>query len=349
MSRTARVLIADDSATIRRAFRDLLASEPGIAVVGEAVDGMDAVDKAARLCPDVITMDVLMPGLGGLDAIESIMENAPSRILVVSSVADDRSLDLSFLAMSRGALEVIAKPAANVDLRAFGKRLADSIRLMSEVPVVRRRARVAHVPSPRPVSRVEAWGIASSTGGPPALAEILRELPADLGVPIFIAQHMAEGFGSGLVRWLGGEAKLPVVMATDGSVAAPGTVYLAPDGRDLVVSRLGRIETPRSRGGHCPSGDLLLRSIAGAYGNHAAGAVLTGMGEDGARGLLAIRRVGGVTVAQDEASSVVFGMPRAARDLDATSRLMPPSAIAREIAESASPPRAGEEPSGRAP
>lgn len=335
MTRTSRVLIADDSTTIRRAFSALLAEEAGIEVVGEAVDGMDAVEKASRLAPDVITMDVRMPGMDGLDAIERIMESSPCRILVVSSVADDRSLDLSFLAMSRGALEVIAKPSGNADLRAFGRRLGESIRLMSEVPVVRRRGRSTRTTESAITARVDAWGIAASTGGPPVLASILAEMPADLRVPVFIAQHMAEGFGAGLVRWLDGETPLRVVIASDGLSAQKGTVYLAPDGRDLVVQRDGRIETPRSPGGHCPSGDRLLRSLSTSYASRAGGVVLTGMGEDGARGLLAIRAVGGLTFAQDEASSVVFGMPRAARDLDATRELLPPLAIARAIVESA--------------
>jgi two-component system chemotaxis response regulator CheB len=179
---------------------------------------------------------------------------------------------------------------------------------------------------------VDAFGLVASTGGPVALMRILAALPADLPVPLLVAQHIMEGFGPGLVRWFGSESRLSVKMAAEGEAARPGCVYLPPDGRDLTVDEEGTLHVPRCSDACHPSGDRLLESLAVAYGGRAGGAVLTGMGVDGARGLGAIRRAGGLTLAQDEATSVVFGMPRAARDAGAVEVVTPLDDIAPAIA-----------------
>ncbi len=350
MKPRVRVLIADDSAAIRGALAALLGDEPDLEVVGQARDGLEAVASARSLRPDVITMDVLMPGLDGLGAIEEIMATVPARILVVSAGADDRELNLTFKAIAAGALEVIGKPSAGqpLELRTWGKRVAQSIRLMAEVPVVRRRrgssfppelgARVSPTLAPRMNgaakgrerrgSRVDVFGIAASTGGPPALSKLLAGLPKELPIPLLVAQHMTEGFARGLARWLGGLTSLSVAVARAGEPALPGFVYLPPDASDLVIDVEGVLWTPAPRGGPCPSCDRLLTSLADAYGERAGGAVLTGMGGDGAQGLLAIRNKGGATVAQDEATSVVFGMPRVAQALGAAREVAALDAIA---------------------
>lgn len=323
MKRPIRVLVVDDSPTMVNTMATLLAMDNRIEVVGRAGDGNRAVSLARLLRPDVITMDLLLPGLDGPGAIAAIMTDAPARILVVSAVAD-RGADLGFQAIRAGALELIAKPNVNSgdELRKWGRELVTSICLMAEVPVISRRPRrEMAVPLLSTGARVDIFGLAASTGGPPALAEILSRLPRDLPVPMVVAQHITEGFTPGMVRWLSQVTPLGVSIVRDGERLEAGKVYFPLDGHDLTIDR-GVARLSRTRGGPCPSGDLLLASLARAYGGRAGGGVLTGMGDDGARGLLEIRRLGGVTCAQDEATSVVFGMPKAALDIGATDQAL---------------------------
>jgi two-component system chemotaxis response regulator CheB len=334
-----RVLIADDSATMCNVLSSLLGKDPGIEVVGCARDGEQAVAMAETLRPHVITMDVQMPRMSGLEAIERIMANAPSRILAVCSV-EDREVELSFRAISAGALELIAKPQAGPghDLAAWGRKLVESVRLMAEVPVVRRRTQLA---PDRPISvrrgSIEVIAIAASTGGPQALVTILSAMPANLPVPILVAQHMAPGFMGGFVRWLEQVTALRVVLSRSGDTCRAGHVYLPPDGHDHALGPHGLLVVSPSSDLHCPSCDRLLGSVARAYGSRAAGVVLTGMGDDGARGLLSIQEGSGVTMAQDEPSCVVYGMPRAAVELGATTVQLPPPAIANELLQMVAP------------
>lgn len=324
-----RVLIADDSRVMRDALRALLSSDPDIVVVGEAADGAEAVQKAADLAPDVITMDVLMPRLNGLEATQRIMAQSPSRILLVCAVGDEGGVDLSFRAMDVGALELIAKPTAQRSLHSWGDDLCESVKLMAEVPVVRRwRHGPTVTPSTAPPSsRISIVGIAASTGGPPALASILSKLPTDLPVSVLVAQHMANGFVAGLHRWLLEVSAIPVHVAKDGMLLKRGAVMLAPDGCDMEVTPNGQLRVVTSTSHHTPSGDRLLESIARSYRQRALGIVLTGMGDDGTRGLAAIRAAGGRTMAQDETSSVVFGMPKAAATAGVVDQMVPLSAI----------------------
>ncbi|TMA20564.1 MAG: response regulator [Deltaproteobacteria bacterium] len=324
-----RILVADDSLTMRSALVALLGEEHGLQIVGQARDGVEAVQKARALRPDVITMDVNMPRLDGLGATAAIMAESPSRVLMVCQVSEERQLDLSFRAMAAGALEVLPKPGPGPhELRLFGARIAEAVRLMAEVPVVRRHRAFAFHEGPKAhPAGVGAIGIVASTGGPPALTVVLRSLPAGLPAPIFIAQHIAAGFTPGLLRWLGEVSESQVRVAKDGEVPAAGVVYLPPDGCDLEIDPEGIVRTPASNGVHVPNGNRLLHSIAKVYGPRSVGVVLTGMGDDGAQGLLAIRHAGGATYAQDEASCVVFGMPSAARALGATDTLVPVDGI----------------------
>lgn len=328
LKRPIRVLVVDDSPTMVNTMATLLSQDSRIEVVGRAGDGNRAVSLARLLLPDVITMDLLLPGLDGPAAIAAIMADAPARILVVSAVAD-QGADLGFQAIRAGALELIAKPSVNSgeELRKWGRELVNSICLMAEVPVISRRVRrEVALPLPSTGARVDIFGLAASTGGPPALAEILSRLPKELPVPLVVAQHITEGFTPGMVRWLSQVTPLGVAIVRDGERLEPGKVYFPLDGHDLFIER-GLARLSRTRGGPCPSGDLLLTSLARVYGRRAGAGVLTGMGDDGARGLLEIRRAGGVTCAQDEATSVVFGMPKAALDIGATEQALPLSAV----------------------
>jgi two-component system chemotaxis response regulator CheB len=327
MSAPIRVLIADDSATIRAAMADALARFERIVVVGSAADGEEAVAEAHRLQPDVITMDLRMPKMDGLQAISEIMSSAACRILVVCALSD-AEVGASFRAIELGAMEVIAKPSGGAaQMARWAEKLAESIRLMAEVPVVtRHRCRPA-----AGAPRLEAVGVVSSTGGPPALVRVLSALPADLAAPILVAQHLSQGFGRGLARWLTEEVRLRVVLAGDGEALRSGTVYLAGDGQDLEVRPGGLLRVSPSRGRYSPCGDALLSSLADVYGARAGGIILTGMGDDGTQGLLKIRRVGGMALAQDAASCVVFGMPQAAWVAGAAERLVPLAELAEEI------------------
>ncbi|MGC4119735.1 MAG: chemotaxis protein CheB [Myxococcales bacterium] len=333
-----RVLIADDSPTLRRALRALLGADPRFAVVGEAEDGEEAVQLAKKLRPDLITVDVLMPRLDGLGATERIMSEAPTRIVVVSQLAATQE-DLAVRALAAGALALVAKPQVRTgaDLDAWGAQVRDTVRLMSEVPVVTRHAsRAPHLaPAPAgPAARagpLKAFGLVASTGGPQVLAEILAPLPRGLPVPLLVAQHIADGFGRGLVRWFTDVSQLVIEVAVHGERAQAGHVYLAPDGCDLELGEGEVLLTKASKGHYRPSGDLLLASLAKVLGARAGGIVLSGMGEDGARGLLALRRAGGLTFAQDEASCVVWGMPRAAVQLDAAEVTLAPTEVGRAL------------------
>jgi len=323
--RPLRVVVADDSDSVRTLITSFLV-EDGIDVVGDATDGLHAVDLVTELRPDVVTMDILMPRLDGLAATAAIMTHVPTPIVVVCDTSRFGQVDLSFQAMTAGALEVIPKPSGTMPVRQWGRRLTESVRLMADVPLVRRRrGSVADIAQYRDLRyRLEAFGIVASTGGPPAVAQLLGALPAGYCVPLLVVQHIAPGFTRGLARWLDGITPLHVVEAEDGAHLEGGTVYLPPDGHEMIVGDGGVLRVSACRSPeHGPSGDRLLESLAAAYGSRAGGAVLTGMGDDGARGLRAIRERGGFTMAQDEASSVVWGMPAAAMRMGATDQLFP--------------------------
>ncbi|HEY3444839.1 MAG TPA: chemotaxis protein CheB [Myxococcales bacterium] len=333
-----RVLIADDSPTLRRALRTLLSADPRLQVVGEAGDGEEAVALAKKLRPDLITIDVLMPRIDGLRATEKIMTEAPTRIVVVSQLAATQE-DLAVRALAAGALALIAKPQVQgaADLERWGAQVRETVRLMSEVPVVTRHAAHVDVPPPARWERpsragpLRAFGLVASTGGPQVLAEILSGLPRGLPIPLLVAQHIAAGFGQGLVRWFGDVSQLAVGVAVHGARALAGHVYLAPDGCDLELGDGGVLLARAPSSDHRPSGDALLASMARSLGPRAGGIVLSGMGEDGARGLLALRRAGGLTFAQDEASCVVWGMPKAAVQLQAAEFTVAPADLGRAL------------------
>lgn len=338
-----RVLIVDDSLVAREMLAQILTSDPGIEVVGMAKDGSEAVDAVAQLRPDLITMDIHMPRLDGLKAIEQIMAYTPTPVLVVSSSVHGEGMGRAFDALQMGALEVIKKPEPRewADLERIGSEVIRKVKVLSRVRVIthirgRRRIRpegtgFTPVPPGPPGSR-SLVAVGSSTGGPSALLNFLGRLPEDFGVPIVIAQHIAEGFIPGLVGWLDSGCAIKIREAVHGQPAEPGVAYLAPTGRNLVMDGYTMtFEDPQAGQLYIPSADTLLLSVARSFTRGAVGVILTGMGADGAKGLLAMRESGAPTIAQDEASSTVYGMPKAAMELGAASVVLGVNDIAAAV------------------
>jgi two-component system chemotaxis response regulator CheB len=331
--RPIRVLVADDSELFRELLARVVAQEPGFEVVAVAPNGDEAAQLARRAKPDVITMDLNMPHADGFAGIARIMAETPTPILVLTSSTTD---EVGFRALSLGALDILEKPQATTDLDRYAAVLRSRLRLLAGVKVIRhlRGLREQPPPAPRPAGRAHLVVVGASLGGPRALATLLRGLAPGLPVPIAIVQHIADGFTEGLASWLASETRLDVREARDGEPLRPGAIVLAPTGRHLVVeegtvrlSDAPPVETFR------PSVTPLFLSAARHYGARACGVILTGMGRDGAAGMRAIKAAGGPTLAQDEATSAVFGMPRAAIELGAVDRVLPIDAIAPALLE----------------
>lgn len=340
--KTIRVVIADDSLVSREMLTQILSSDADIEVVGMAKDGQEAVEMVERLRPDLITMDVHMPRMDGLKATEHIMAFTPTPILVVSSSVYSEGMGRAFDALNLGALEVMKKPEARdwAELDQIGREIIRRVKVLSNVRVIthirgRRTASggvVEHRDS-QP-NRRSLVAIGSSTGGPSALLEVLGRLPGNLPVPIVIAQHIADGFIPGLVSWLDAGCAIGVNAAQDGEVPEAGNAYFAPTGSNLVMDgKTMRFEAPRHGQLYIPSADTLFESVARSHGKRAVGVILTGMGADGANGLKLLRNTGARTIAQDEATCTVFGMPKAAIDIGAAEAVLPVQGIAEGIEE----------------
>lgn len=330
-----RVLLVEDSLTMRKHMLDLLSADPDIEVVGEAVDGRQAITMCESLRPDVITMDMALPGTSGLEAIEYIMGHCPTPILVVSSADNRGEVFTTYDALKAGAVDALEKPRYGEAGTAWGQQLRSTVKMVARIRVIT-HVRATTSPTVYRKARHQSDGhaggngykliaIGASTGGPGAIVNVLRDLPNPLTVPVLVVQHIDESFGASFCAWLGTQIPQTVCFAVDGEVIdlANPKVILAPANRHLVVQqgRLRLIDTP-PRHSCRPSVDHLFESIAQECGGHALACLLTGMGRDGAQGLLDIRRAGGHTIAQDEASSMIFGMPREAIRLGAAKQVL---------------------------
>lgn len=332
MKPPTRVLIVDDSAVSRLLFRRMLSEGPGFEVVGEAVNGKQALSMIPECLPDLVLMDIAMPIMDGLMATQELMKRFPRPVLLVSDV-HDRDAAMNFKALAAGALDLVGKPSGReIESGRAGASLRRRVGALAEVPVIRRRAISPAAKPIRPGPSVEATGdyrllcIGASTGGPPAILQVLRSLGKSAPWPVAIVQHMAQGFIAGMVRWLGELSGLPVHLVEGTVSPKSGHVYIAPDAHHLEVlanGDLGLTSAP-PLGEHRPAVNALFASAARARtAPQTLAVLLTGMGQDGAEGMKALRDSGAYTIAQDEASSVVFGMPRAARDLGAAVELLP--------------------------
>ena len=338
-----RAVIVDDSGVFRTAIAAVLNQDPEIEVVGTAANGKEGVELIQRLRPDVVTMDVNMPVMGGFEAVEQVMASCPTPIVIVTASPGKQDREAVMAALALGALDVLPKPYIGRGVKANPAidDLVSRVKTLSKAQVIRhmsgsfkRRRKQANQQAQ---AEGQAWcvvAIASSTGGPAALAKILAALPGDLPACLLVAQHMAEGFSSTFVEWLTSVSQLEVQEAKMSCIPRAGLALIAPAGRHLRAGTNGLpqvLDLPPVNG--CkPSGDVLLTSVAQVFGARAIGVVLTGMGKDGTDGLRAVRENGGATVAQDESSSVIFGMPKSAIEANVVDQIVPLDAMAPTIA-----------------
>jgi chemotaxis response regulator CheB len=325
-----RTMLADDSPSFLAALATVLSLDGELEIVGTVPDGRRAADEAVRLQPDLVVLDLLMPHLDGLGAARAIARSTSSAIVIMSSTVEDGSSPLVFEALRAGAVEVLAKPRDLNDPRSR-RALCATLKAMARLKRVQPRRSVG-LPA-RAVEAGRRWvAIGSSTGGPPVVAAILASLPADLTATVLVAQHLASGFAAGFETWLSRITSLPVHRVRQAEPARPGHVYLPDDDVHLVVT--GNQVTTRPRAGDevAPSVDALFGSLEDQAAA-AVGVILTGMGSDGAAGMAALRARGAHTVAQDEATSLVYGMPRAAAERGAAVESLPADGIAARLVE----------------
>ena len=337
-----RVLVVDDSAFVRQALVRMLGAAPDIEVVGTAADGREALEQTRILRPDVITLDIKMPRMGGLEALHRIMTECPTPVLLLSSLTSEGA-DVTLRGLELGAMDFVDKSSVqgHMNLLALTQELQCKVRALASVPRARLESatRALTVPAPRPRPegrRLDVVVIGTSTGGPPALQTLIPRMPIDLPCAILVVQHMPAGFTRSLAERLDSRSLLPVREAQEGDLVLPGHVLVAPAGVHMKVRRRGpntRVfldDEPRAAL-HRPSVDVLMASVARSYGARCLGIVLTGMGSDGVEGLRAIQAAGGHTIAEHEESCVIYGMPKAALEAGVVDRALPLARIADEI------------------
>jgi len=344
------VLVVDDSAFMRTALARMISSDPDLQVLGTAFDGAEALERIATLNPDVVTLDVEMPRLGGLQTLRRIMSESPRPVIMVSGTTVNNAA-ITSQALGAGAFDCVAKQLStqSLDISHIRLELISKIKAAAQSAHSRSASRVPRKPPQKaavggatfPLTaesvRPAIVGVGISTGGPKALEEILPLFPQDLSVPVLIVQHMPPGFTAPFAQRLNALCAVQVRQATQGEIVYPGVVYLAPSGIHMTVERSTAWRTvicltshPQNYP-HTPSVDVMMQSVAVAFQNLAMGVIMTGMGSDGAMGMKAIRQAGGLTVGQDEASCAVYGMPRVCADLGILQRVMPLSEIPRYI------------------
>ena len=330
-----KILVVDDSPTARYILSELINTAPDMQVVGEADNSSKVLPLVKTLEPNVILMDLFMPSVNGIETTKEIMSNRPTPIVIISGGLSDVKLDQSttIQALRHGALAVVKKPQnlMQAENSTEAKTIIDTVRNMSSVHVITHYQRSDDIVK-TPFNLIinsdyqgepQIVGIAVSTGGPGTLLTIVKNLPANFPIPVVIVQHITAQFLEPLVSWLDGMTKLRVSIAQEGQNAQKGNIYFAPIGKHLIVTKSGRfklLEMPKTL--HIPSANFLFESLASNYGKNAIGIQLTGMGDDGVAGLKAMYEQSAFTIAQDEASSIVFGMPKAAIEAGAVRQVV---------------------------
>lgn len=340
-----RILIVDDSDTETAILKHLLESQPDFNVVGCAKNGAEAIKLAALLKPEIITMDIQMPVMDGIEATKIIMEHNPTPIVMISAKTTDKDFDATFKGLNAGALSVLTKPfnISSSDSKLEQQHILDTIRIMSGIRVVKRRPVIKKITAISKIKSLrEAYHphqiivIGASIGGTQALNVILSSLPKNFPVPILVVQHMMPGYITGYTKWLDDNINLLVCEMKENERLLPGTVYFAPDDYHSEIQRKNnhvacKLIKSSPVSGFRPSITVLFDSVAKVYGRQAIGVLLTGMGNDGAEGLLAIKNAEGHTIIQDKESSVVFGMASVAKELGAVETVLKLDQIANYL------------------
>lgn len=350
MTKKIRVMIIEDSPVVMELLKYIIGNDPRLEVAATAISAEDALQKLDRVRPDVISLDIRLPGMNGLDATLLIMSSRPTPIVVVSTGIREEELNIAMNALRAGALTVVEKPVGvtNGDYETLAEQLCGQLAVMSQVKVVRQAKRrninfgsvtakiTAGAESNRHLLTVapKMIGIVASTGGPNAISRVLNGLGRDFPLPVLAVQHITDGFLAGFVSWLSGVTPFTTTIAKDGECPTPGKVYFPPEDKHLEIKD-GRL---RITGGAMvstqrPSGTVLLKSMAKDQGTHALGVLLTGMGSDGAEGLLALKLAGGYTIAESESTAIIYGMPAEAVRLGGVCESLPIDAIAPGILE----------------
>lgn len=329
-SKIIKVFIVDDSRVARELLTHIIESDSQLKVVGYAEDGEHAFQWLQTQSCDVITMDIHMPHFNGFEVTKKIMESKPTPTVIISAGYTPTDNFLAFRALEAGALAILEKPFGLHDVRyaACAKEIINTVKMISEIKVVRRYPKQSLVNRLKslvlPKIDIQAVGIGASLGGPVALGKILEDLPASFPVPIFIVQHIAAGFTEDFIKWLQDHSKLPIYAAKNGTIAMPGCVYIAADASQMEVKKGGVIVLENAKSaGIQPSVASLFKSLANTYGARCIGVILTGMGKDGAEELLHMKQQGAYTIAQDEESCLMFGMPKEAIKLGAAREILP--------------------------
>ncbi|AKA68364.1 chemotaxis-specific protein-glutamate methyltransferase CheB [Clostridium scatologenes] len=332
-----KVLVVDDSLIVQQMIVDILNSDKDIKVIGVANSGESAIKFMHKNKPDIVTMDIIMPGIGGFEAIKMIMETNPVPIIVISGLSDNENMNKTFEAMESGAVSVIEKPLEikSNDFEKISENIIKTVKLMSEIKVVKRKANYNKM-KPNISSKfnnsftnIKLVVIGVSTGGPPVLQTIFSKLPENIKVPILVVQHIVPGFINGLIDWLSKSTKYPIHIAKQEEKVLPGHIYFAPDGFHMEIRPNNKVflSNEEKENGLKPSVSHLFRSAADYYGKEVMGILLTGMGRDGAKELKLLKDKGALTVVQDKESSVVYGMPGEAVKLGAETYILSPEKI----------------------
>jgi two-component system chemotaxis response regulator CheB len=346
MTRQVRVLVVDDSAFMRKVLTDLLQADPSVTVIGTARDGRDAVEKSKLLLPDVITLDIEMPNLDGYGALREIMAHRPTPVVMVSSLTREGA-EATVRALALGAVDFLAKPSGSISLNmhiareelvAKVKGAAGATprfrRVMGDLPATHREAKSARLPLQNGGTRPQKLVvIGCSTGGPGALHQIIPRLPADLPAAVLIVQHMPPGFTRSLAQRLDEISAIHVKEAAEEDRVANGLVLLAPGGYHMLVDREGviRLDQEPPMHGVRPAVDKTFEAVVPLWGDRLVGVILTGMGYDGAKGMMGVKRHGGRTIAEDASTCVVYGMPKVVVEMGLADQVLPVHEIAEAI------------------